>query len=139
MRLRAHAIVDKLSITTIGFPLVLVQEISQKLGKEAKLFVAGGTRFDVSQGILDDGWLVAAISSLALHKQLFHRVVPVDQSFFKADKYAGIFRFYFWRFGRFQEVVIDDRLPTHNGKLVFMHSDESNEFWSALFEKAYAK
>ena len=120
-----------------------------------QLFVDGTDSDDVIQGCLGNCWFAAAMATLAKNKKLLDLVIPnIKQQEWVLStvatgegkpkvqvtpQYGGIFKFRFWKMGQWVEIVVDDRLPVIDGKLIYIHSREVNEFWSALVEKAYAK
>ncbi|KJH44362.1 calpain family cysteine protease [Dictyocaulus viviparus] len=85
-----------------------------ELHSDPHLFVEGASPNDVTQGILGNCWFVSACSALTHNQHLLNRVIPdaPRQEWDPKNEYAGVFRFRFWRFGRWVEVVIDDLLPT---------------------------
>ncbi|XP_075878194.1 calpain-5-like [Nelusetta ayraudi] len=115
----------------------------KEISQDPHLFVEGISSHDLNQGVVGNCWFVAACSCLALKPHLWKKVIPdhKDQEWDPKhpEDYAGIFHFQFWVFGEWVDVVVDDRLPTINGELIYCHSKDNNEFWSALLEKAYAK
>uniref|UniRef100_A0A4W6CL22 Calpain 6 n=1 Tax=Lates calcarifer TaxID=8187 RepID=A0A4W6CL22_LATCA len=114
-----------------------------EISDDPHLFVEGISSHDLNQGVVGNCWFVAACSCLALKPHLWKKVIPdwKEQEWDPKhpENYAGIFHFQFWVFGEWVDVVVDDRLPTINGELIYCHSKTNNEFWSALLEKAYAK
>ncbi|KAM4625675.1 calpain-1 catalytic subunit-like [Polymixia lowei] len=108
-----------------------------KIVRNPSLIVDGVSRFDFGQGIVGNCWFLASIGALTFQNHILEQVVPLDQSF--DTEYCGLFHFRFWRFGSWVDVIIDDKLPTIDGRLIFVHSKTPNEFWPALLEKAYAK
>jgi len=113
----------------------------KEICKNPGMFVDGVDRFDIVQGATGDCWFLAALASVAQQPKLLKKIIPPYQDF--KTGYAGIFRFNFWRDGKWIEMIIDDRLPTktYEGEIILpmTHSEKKNEFWTALLEKAYAK
>ncbi|XP_048360893.1 calpain-14-like [Sphaerodactylus townsendi] len=125
----------------------LLQKLPQKLQwkrphelhKTPVFFDANTKHLALCQGLIGDCWFLAALEALTFHQDILSRVVQENQSF-ERKKYAGIFHFKFWHFGKWVDVVIDDRLPVNEaGQLVFLSSVCKNLFLGALLEKAYAK
>ncbi|XP_072534771.1 calpain-2 catalytic subunit-like [Salminus brasiliensis] len=108
-----------------------------KMMSDPQLVVDGESRFDFAQGDVGNCWFLSAIGAITFQREIMEQIIPSGQSFKK--EYAGIFHFRFWRFGKWIDVVIDDKLPTIDGELIFLHCKTRNEFWPALLEKAYAK
>ena len=91
-------------------------EICQQQGAHLtpEMFIGQTNRFHVNQGQIGDCWFVSSLSLLAENRHFMDQVIPSGQSFHDSlcNSYHGIFRFRFYRFGEWVEIVIDDRLPT---------------------------
>lgn len=91
------------------------------------------------QGLLGDCWLLCACTNLLQSKHLLNKVIPPDQPLWGDSDYKGFFHFYFWQYGHWKDVIIDDLLPCVDFKLCFSRCLSPTAFWVALLEKAYAK
>ncbi|VDI28787.1 Hypothetical predicted protein, partial [Mytilus galloprovincialis] len=102
-------------------------------------FVKDGlSRHDLDQGCLGNCWFIAGAAVVSTIPKLLSRCVPIDQDFDK--DYAGLFRFNFYWYGKWVEVIVDDLLPTDGRQLIYARNrSDPDEFWPALLEKAYAK
>ncbi len=77
--------------------------------------------------------MLAVLSSMA------EDATDIEALFYtKEINAAGCYLVYFYINGVRQAVILDDYLPTRNGKPCFAHSRES-EVWVCLIEKAWAK
>ncbi|CAG0879062.1 unnamed protein product [Darwinula stevensoni] len=120
-------------------PFEFVWKRPKELSTDAVFVSSSERHLGLNEGKFGDQWLMSCMGCLHRIKSLFNHVIPPNQSFQDEDGYCGVFCFRIWWCGRWKEVLVDDRLPTVNGKLVFIHSQSSNEFWPSLLEKAYAK
>ncbi|XP_071129404.1 calpain-B-like [Mytilus edulis] len=102
-------------------------------------FVKDGlSRHDLDQGSLGNCWFIAGAAVVSTQPKLLFRCVQKEQDFDK--NYAGLFRFNFWWYGKWVEVIVDDLLPTDGRELIYARNNSDlDEFWPALLEKAYAK
>ncbi|VDO86849.1 unnamed protein product [Schistosoma curassoni] len=130
----------KIRIFNTNVKTVVLQNTSDPLARHYQQKpTVGGNKPD-PRGIRNHEEVLAVMATITKYPALMNNIIPSNQTF-RGTLYTGAFVFNFWRFGEWVEVVIDDRLPVLKGtcNLVFMHSTDTNEFWSCLLEKAYAK
>ncbi|PVH99308.1 cysteine proteinase [Periconia macrospinosa] len=120
--------------------------------------IDGFSGSDVKQGLNNDCWFLAALSSACSKPSLLEKIC-VDR-----DEACGVYGFVFYRDGEWISTVIDDNLyltnedfsgkydpigekhrkykkkyQTNSDALLFAHCENENETWAPLIEKAYAK
>ena len=104
---------------------------------ENYVFIRNGIReSDINQGALGSCWLLSTIGSFAARydQRLLENVLNVKFNQ-KNGPREGKLVFRFYRFNKFEDVIIDDQLPLVEHKM----ADDSRDWWVPLVEKAYAK
>ncbi|VDP78229.1 unnamed protein product [Echinostoma caproni] len=110
----------------------------KEFNPNATFFIKDSLQFSANQGRLGGSWLFPILDAVGKTQSMRKRLMPVQVDI-QDERYCGMFRAFFWHFGEWKQVLVDDRLPVDsNNKLIFMSSKNPNEMWVALFEKAYA-
>ncbi|XP_070210636.1 calpain-1 catalytic subunit-like isoform X2 [Littorina saxatilis] len=112
-----------------------------EISSNPKLFSDGTTRYDIGQGGAGTCWFLSTVANISEHKALLNQVIPEDAYMVETEAYDGVFHARFWRFGKWEDVYIDDFLPIiHDTKPWGARSaTDDNEFWVCLLEKAFAR
>ncbi|XP_069861709.1 calpain-10 [Dipodomys merriami] len=111
----------------------------QEICATPRLFPDNPGEGQVKQGLLGDCWFLCACAALQKSQHLLDQVFPPGQPSWSDQTYRGLFACRIWRFGCWQEVTVDDRLPCLAGRLCFSRCQREDVFWLPLLEKAYAK
>ncbi|GFS03948.1 calpain-9 [Elysia marginata] len=146
---RPHGDPDSLYVDR-EFPLeiAIVQDsdgIEWKRPKEflenPTLFTEGTTRFDIGQGSAGTCWFLSTVANVADNERMLRQVIPEGAYRIEdIDAYDGVFHARFFRFGKWEDVYIDDFLPVIYGNVLWgaKSATEEHELWVALLEKAFA-
>eukprot|EP01060_Flectonema_neradi_P040654 TRINITY_DN935_c5_g1_i1.p1 TRINITY_DN935_c5_g1~~TRINITY_DN935_c5_g1_i1.p1 ORF type:complete len:907 (+),score=140.01 TRINITY_DN935_c5_g1_i1:60-2780(+) len=125
-----------------------VDYLTEEVGEEASLFVSGThpenendepiQPNDIDQGKLGDCWLMCAISAMAEQPVLVRKLFNLPVT--KAHRQAGAYSMRLCKHGWWQEIVVDNYLPSQGRSPVFASNvQEPAELWVALVEKVVAK
>ena len=119
---------------------IRVPELGKRIKREP-IFVPenyNGLQEVYQRSLPNCGW-VPGMSKLTQYPTLFQSVVPPCQSFTE-DQYDGSFRFKLWNFGKWEQIIVDDKIPVENYDEHFgALSSLSGVFWPSLLEKAFYK
>ena len=119
-------------------------------GKEIQpIFINNGAdRFDIFQGTLGDCWFLATLQLVMENEKLEDIILCKEFNSFEQGKYTGKFKFRFWQYGKWEETVIDDKLPVvniegiegkpPNGLLVLLKKNLGSHMKSCSETKAYS-
>ncbi|KAK7100680.1 calpain-9-like [Littorina saxatilis] len=114
-----------------------------EISDDPQLFTDGTTRFDIRQGDIGTCWFLTIVASIAKDDEIRKQVIPDDTyPAIGTQAYRGVFHARFWRFGQWEDVYVDDRLPVLKGRKQLWGARsalDSDEFWVPLLEKAFAK
>ena len=108
---------------------------ASELFEDPKLFVGGIDPCDVTPGILNDLYFLSCLSNMAERKQYTIEHIFTSHEINK----AGIYMLLFFVNGVRTPIIVDDYIPCIDGKPCFASSEDENEIWCILLEKAWAK